>query len=54
MPEIGYTYNNVKDSFIPEKPGKDYILIERTQQWVNKASYSSNFDNSMDIWRNDF
>ena len=29
MPEIGYTYDSLRDGFIPPKPGNDYILIEK-------------------------
>ena len=29
MPEIGYTYDSLRDGFIPPKPGSNYILIEK-------------------------
>jgi hypothetical protein len=34
---IGYTYDVVRDAFIPPKPHKDYVLDENTCQWVKNG-----------------
>jgi hypothetical protein len=30
---IGYTYDSVRDAFIPPKPGDSWVLNEETCQW---------------------
>lgn len=32
---IGYTYDYVRDAFIPPRPGPDWVLDEETCLWVN-------------------
>ena len=32
---IGYTYDSIRDAFIPPKPDGDWILNEDTCQWEN-------------------
>ena len=45
MAEIGYTYDYLRDAFIPPKPGNGYILIERTLQWTSTADFSNDYFN---------
>lgn len=32
---IGYTYDPVRDAFIPPKPGEGWILDESTCRWID-------------------
>jgi hypothetical protein len=32
---IGYSYDHVRDAFIPPKPDASWILDEETCQWIN-------------------
>ena len=34
---IGYTYDSVRDAFIPPKPTPDAVLDEETCQWIMSA-----------------
>jgi len=34
---IGYTYDEVRDAFIPPRPGPEWTLNEETCQWVAPA-----------------
>jgi hypothetical protein len=36
---IGYTYDAVRDAFIPPKPYNSWILVEETCQWTAPISY---------------
>ena len=40
MPEIGYTYDSLRDGFIPPK-GSDYVLIEKITMDFNDEFYKS-------------
>jgi hypothetical protein len=37
---IGYTYDPVRDAFIPPKPSGDFILDENSCTWVSKEQAS--------------
>ena len=47
MAEIGYTYDSLRDAFIPPKPGNGYILVERTLQWTSTADFSNDYINRL-------
>ena len=51
MAEIGYTYDSLRDAFIPPKPGNGYILIERTLQWTSTADFSNDYINRLKTYR---
>ena len=51
MPEIGYTYDSLRDGFIPPKPGNDYILIEKKLQWTSMANWTSQYREQIKMWR---
>ena len=53
MPEIGYTYDSLRDGFIPPKPGNDYILIERKLQWSSIADWTSQYREQVKLFRSD-
>ena len=53
MAEIGYTYDSLRDAFIPPKPGNGYILIERTLQWTSTADFSNDYINRLKTFRSD-
>ena len=53
MPEIGYTYDSLRDGFIPPKPGNDYILIEKKLQWTSMMNWTSEYKEQVKCWRND-
>ena len=53
MPEIGYTYDSLRDGFIPPKPGNDYILIERKLQWTSMADWTSQYKEEVKTFRSD-
>jgi len=36
---IGYTYDEIKDAFIPPKPYNSWILNEETCDWESPTSY---------------
>jgi hypothetical protein len=38
---IGYTYDSVRDAFIPPKPYDSWVLNEETCQWESPVSYPS-------------
>jgi hypothetical protein len=51
MAEIGYTYDSLRNAFIPPKPGDGYILIEKTLQWTSTADFSNNYINRLKTYR---
>ena len=51
MAEIGYTYDSLRDAFIPPKPGNGYILIEKTLQWTSIADFSNDYINRLKTYR---
>ena len=53
MPEIGYTYDSLRDGFIPPKPGNDYILIERKSQWSSMIDWTSQYREQVKLFRSD-
>lgn len=53
MPEIGYTYDSLRDGFIPPKPGSDYILIEKKLQWTSMMNFTSQYKEELKTFRND-
>ena len=53
MPEIGYTYDSLRDGFIPPKPGNDYILIEKKLQWTSMMNWTSEYKEQVKCWRDD-
>ena len=53
MPEIGYSYDSLRDGFIPPKPGNDYILIERKLQWTSMADWTSQYKEEVKTFRSD-
>jgi len=53
MAEIGYTYDSLRNAFIPPKPGDGYILIEKTLQWTSTADFSNNYINRLRTYRSD-
>lgn len=38
-PGIGYTYDSVRDAFIPPKPFESWVLNEATCQWEAPVAY---------------
>ena len=50
MAEIGYTYDSLRNAFIPPKPGDGYILIERTLQWTSTADFSNDYINRLQTY----
>ena len=50
MAEIGYTYDSLRDAFIPPKPGNGYILIEKTLQWTSTADFSNDYINRLQTY----
>ena len=52
MPEIGYTYDSLRDGFIPPKPGNDYILVEKKLQWTSMADWTSQYRELVTLFRN--
>jgi len=53
MPEIGYTYDSLRDGFIPPKPGNDYILIEKKLQWTSMMNWTSAYKEQVKLFRSD-
>ena len=53
MPEIGYTYDSLRDGFIPPKPGSDYVLIEKKLQWTSMMNFTSQYKEQLKTFRND-
>ena len=53
MPEIGYTYDSLRDGFIPPKPGNDYILVEKKLQWTSMADWTSQYREQVKQFRSD-
>ena len=53
MPEIGYTYDSLRDGFIPPKPGNDYILVEKKLQWTSTANWTSQYREQVKLFRSD-
>jgi hypothetical protein len=53
MPEIGYTYDSLRDGFIPPKPGSDYVLIEKKLQWTSMMNFTSQYKEELKTFRND-
>ena len=53
MPEIGYTYDSLRDGFIPPKPGNGYVLIEKRLQWTSLMNWTSAYKEQVKIYRND-
>ena len=38
---VGYSYNSIKDAFIPPKPFNSWVLDEATCQWNSPLPYPS-------------
>lgn len=53
MPEIGYTYDSLRDGFIPPKPGSDYVLIEKKLQWTSMMNFTSEYKEQLKFFRSD-
>ena len=53
MPEIGYTYDSLRDGFIPPKPGNGYVLIEKRLQWTSLMNWTSAYKEQVKTFRND-
>ena len=49
---IGYTYDPVRDAFIPPKPFKSWILNEDTCQWDSPVPYPSDITKDYE-WNED-
>jgi len=45
---IGYTYDEVRDAFIPPKPYNSWLLNESTCQWESPIPYPN--DNKFYVW----
>ena len=45
---VGYTYDSVRDAFIPPKPYNSWVLNEDTCQWEAPTAYPS--DGKMYSW----
>ena len=52
MPEIGYTYDSLRDGFIHLK-GNDYILIEKKLQWTSMMNWTSQYKEQLKYFRSD-
>ena len=52
MPEIGYTYDSLRDGFIPAKPGNDYRLVEKKLLWTSMADWTSQYREQVTLFRN--
>jgi hypothetical protein len=48
---IGYTYDSVRDAFIPPKPYASWTLVEDTCQW--QAPVPMNDDGKLYTWNED-
>jgi hypothetical protein len=48
---LGYTYDSVRDAFIPPKPHNSWILVEETCQWTAPIPYPS--DGQSYFWNED-
>jgi hypothetical protein len=48
---IGYTYDEIRDAFIPPKPFGSWVLNERTCLWESPIPYPQ--DNNRYIWNED-
>ena len=40
---IGYTYDEIRDAFIPPKPDGDYVLDEATCRWLYNGNEKETF-----------
>ena len=54
---IGYTYDPIRDAFIPMKPYNSWSLLEDTCQWVCPVSYPTDgkyyeWDEETISWKN--
>ena len=47
----GYTYDEIRDAFIPPKPYASWTLVESTCQWESPVAYPS--DGKRYIWDED-
>jgi hypothetical protein len=45
---VGYTYDKVRDAFIPPKPFNSWVLDEATCQWQPPVSYP---DQAIENWK---
>ncbi len=36
---VGYTYDSVRDAFIPPQPYPSWVLVEETCNWISPISY---------------
>ena len=45
---IGYTYDEVRDAFIPPKPYNSWLINESTCQWESPIPYPN--DNKFYVW----
>ena len=53
---IGYTYDSVRDAFVPPKPYASWILNEGTNQWEAPVTYPAddkyyNWDEATANWK---
>ena len=42
---VGYTYDRIKDAFIPPKPYSSWVLNEQTCLWESPVSYPTDGEN---------
>ena len=52
MPEIGYTYDSLRDGFIHLNIS-DYILIEKKLQWTSMMNFTSEYKEQLKVFRSD-
>ena len=45
---VGYTYDSIKDAFIPPQPFKSWLLNENTCAWVAPIEFPN--DGSVYVW----
>jgi hypothetical protein len=48
---IGFTYDNVRDAFIPPKPYSSWLLNEETCLWESPTPYPN--DGNVYVWNED-
>jgi hypothetical protein len=53
MPEIGYQWDVLRNAFLPQKPGNEYILIEKKLQWTSMADWTSQYKEQVKLFRGD-
>ena len=47
---VGYTYDSVRDAFIPPKPYTSWTLVEETCLWQSPVPYPSETNGKMYLW----